>query len=81
MNKSHINLSVIADNIGDYIVIIDKDYTVSFANEAASDFFNCNCKNIIGQEFHDIAVERELKMVELKKDIESLKKKPVKLAI
>ena len=55
MSESHFDLSMVPIKISDSIVVIDENHTVSFANEAASAFFNSNCNNIMGQKCYQIA--------------------------
>ena len=56
MSEPHFDVSLLQNKISDLILVIDKNHIVTFANDAASDFFNSNCKEIIGQKCHQISL-------------------------
>jgi len=60
MNEHHINLSSITDNISDYIVVIDNNYTVTFANEAADDLFIYNSNDVVGKKCYELSIDSSL---------------------
>lgn len=57
MSDRHIDLSIITDKTSDYIMVIDKNYTVSFVNEAVSTFFNCDADSVIGKKCYQISTD------------------------
>jgi PAS domain S-box-containing protein len=60
MNKHNIDLISITDNISDYIVVIDKNYTVTFANEAADALFIHNSNDVIGKKCYELSIDSSL---------------------
>lgn len=57
MHEIHFDLSILQNKVSDLILVIDNNYTVTSANDTASDFFIRNCKKIIGQKCHNISLD------------------------